>query len=327
MFQNTTYRSNLVSFDEYYSKDSSEILMDFIKEELFEYENSGNDLTVKSLDIKKGIRFSISVLIMLLISIGYVNGISFVFCAIAELLNLVFFYKTVFKSGIESEIKNIAIKNPDIDIQSIVRETIANAKPVTISWSKLYVIANIAIIIIVCAGIIILDKPKILYSEYEDGYQVEGYIDGKVFNNKIVIPSEYKGKPVLAIKAGAFKNSTVKKVCLPETIERIGGEAFSNAYNLKEINIPKKVAEIRGHTFENCKSLKSIYIPEGVFRIGGHAFCGCEALSQVQLPDSVKEIGSSAFRDCYSLKSVRIPRNAYVKERAFKDSPTDIIRY
>ena len=50
-------------------------------------------------------------------------------------------------------------------------------------------------------------------------------------------------------------------------------------------------------------------------------------LSNVDLPSTINEIGSSAFRGCLSLYRIRIPYNAYVNERAFKESPTSIERY
>ena len=50
-----------------------------------------------------------------------------------------------------------------------------------------------------------------------------------------------------------------------------------------------------------------------------------EQCHYVDIPQTVIEIGSSAFRNCYKLNEIYLPRNAYVNERAFKNSPTKII--
>ena len=95
------------------------------------------------------------------------------------------------------------------------------------------------------------------------------------------------------------------------------------------IKLSNNISEIRGNTFENCDSLKSIVIPDNVTRIGGHAFYGDSSLSEVVISEysKLQEIGSSAFRRCSSLNSIQIPKYTIVNERAFKESPTNVIRY
>lgn len=135
-------------------------------------------------------------------------------------------------------------------------------------------------------------------------------------------------KKVIEINGQTFEYCTsLRTVNLHDDIISIHGETFVNDVSLQNIQLPSKITEIRGNTFENCSSLTSIVIPEGVTRIGGHAFYGCTSLSSVIIPSTVNEIGSSAFRQCYSLYSVRVPYNAYINERAFKESPTSITRY
>lgn len=152
------------------------------------------------------------------------------------------------------------------------------------------------------------------------------YLGASAFENctslkSIVIPSG-----VTELNGATFKNCTsLAEVKLHDNIISIHGENFQNCSSLKRITLPKNITEIRGNTFENCSSLVSIDIPSGVTRIGGHAFHGCTSLTQVDVPKTVTEIGSSAFRDCYKLTEIYLPRNAYVNERAFKNSPTKII--
>jgi len=138
----------------------------------------------------------------------------------------------------------------------------------------------------------------------------------------ITIPSK-----VNIIQGNTFTGCTsLTTVNLHDNITEIHGEVFKDCSSLKHITLPSKITEIRGNTFENCTSLESIEIPYGVTRIGGHAFYGCNSLSNVTFPNTLIEIGSSAFRRCNSLKTVTIPRNTIINERAFKESPTQIIR-
>ena len=67
-------------------------------------------------------------------------------------------------------------------------------------------------------------------------------------------------------------------------------------------------------------------IPEGVTKISARAFYANENLTDVKVPSTVTEIGSSAFRECYKLRTITIPENCFVNERAFKSSPTEVIR-
>lgn len=132
---------------------------------------------------------------------------------------------------------------------------------------------------------------------------------------------------VTEIRGNTFQDCTaLKTVTLHDGLTAIHAYAFNNCRSLESITLPSGITEIRANTFENCASLKSIEIPKGVTRIAAHAFRGCSALAQVSVPATVREIGSSAFRDCAALKEIYIPEDCVVDERAFKDSPTDVVR-
>jgi hypothetical protein len=155
-------------------------------------------------------------------------------------------------------------------------------------------------------------------------------IRGQAFKNckrltDVNMPSklEYLG-------GGAFYNAqSIKSIELPDTLSTMGGETFYGAKSLEYVKLPKYLSEIRGDSFEYCTSLQSITIPDSVTRIGGHAFYGDTALSKVEISKNsqLSEIGSSAFRLCTSLYEIHIPANTYVNERAFKESPTNVLRY
>ena len=133
-------------------------------------------------------------------------------------------------------------------------------------------------------------------------------------------------KNLLFMGGECFKDcKSLTSIVLPDSLTELRGEAFMGCSSLKEVVLPKNITEIKGNTFENCTSLESIEIPSGVTRIAAHAFYGCSSLSYVFVPDTVTEIGSSAFRKCDSLESIELPDGVEINERAFKESPTNVL--
>ena len=91
-------------------------------------------------------------------------------------------------------------------------------------------------------------------------------------NLAIIIPKEYKGYPVVAIKNEAFKKEIrIKSV--------IGYEAFSECKSLTNIEIPTSIDTIRNYAFEGCTSLTSIVIPINVEYMGSYVFNNCTNLT------------------------------------------------
>ncbi len=62
--------------------------------------------------------------------------------------------------------------------------------------------------------------------------------------------------------------------------------------------IPNSISRIGDQAFWTCHGLKSIVIPNSVTSIDNEAFYECDGLTDISIPDSVKYIGSFAFRDC-----------------------------
>lgn len=98
---------------------------------------------------------------------------------------------------------------------------------------------------------------------------------------------------VLHIASGAFMNSALTDIVIPDCIKSIGDNAFSN-----------------------CKQLTEITIPEGC-TIGATAFGWCNNLERVTLPSDITEITTYVFADC-NIKTLLIPEKVVsIKEYAF----------
>lgn len=126
-------------------------------------------------------------------------------------------------------------------------------------------------------------------------------------------------------------NDTLESIIIPDSVTKIGNNAFRNCINLGDVVLSDSLIQIRNNAFSGCRALVSISLPVTLRDIGDEAFCGCEALtsiripeslsrlgdsvfsecafSQITIPNSIREIGDFAFYNCSSLKKVAIPKS------------------
>lgn len=310
----------------YHDKNVDAILKEMISEKL-KSKSIKEKITVSEVEKRKNI-FTIIYTIILFICVSMLFfHVNVILIAIAGII-MTGIYLVIMKNyNIEKYIMKEIKSRPDEKIDYIVSSVIASKiKPL-----KYQIIRICMFIVVIIAPCIIFRVPRMIYEAQDEGYVVRFYTLGLFKKDEeLIIPSEYKGKPVIGIRGDVFANvKTIKKVVLPETIREIRGGAFNNAANLEEINLPEAITEIKGDTFRDCSSLKKIIIPDNVTRIGGHAFFNDVSLEKVVISENSQlgEIGSSAFRNCDSLKEITIPEGTIVNERAFKESPTVVKRY
>lgn len=104
-----------------------------------------------------------------------------------------------------------------------------------------------------------------------------------------------------------FQCKNLTNVLLPDSIKQIGREAFSLCSSLNKVTIPKGVTSIKYKAFYNCGNLKNILMQGGITTIGREAFENCYNLTNITLPNSLTEIASEAFSNCQKLTNVSIP--------------------
>lgn len=84
------------------------------------------------------------------------------------------------------------------------------------------------------------------------------------------------------------KNSDkVEKLVISEGITSISGETFRDGA-MKEVALPDTLKKIGANAFYHCQSLKRITIPEGVTTVGSGVFTSCRDLAYVKLPKTLK---------------------------------------
>ena len=159
----------------------------------------------------------------------------------------------------------------------------------------------------------------------DDGtYSVSGKMFA-LFQEEIVIPETYKGKPVTEIADSAFDFAfdfgvnRIINVTIPDSITSIGNHAFNKCKSLESIIIPDGVTSIGYRAFYKCYSLESVTIPDTVTSIGDDAFVHCNPLDNVVIPDSITSISNGLFSGCISLKNITIPNSVTsIGDSAFK---------
>ncbi len=147
---------------------------------------------------------------------------------------------------------------------------------------------------------------------------------------------------VTEIFGGAFCQSSLSEITIPDGVKRIGSHAFENCDDLQSVSIPASVEEIGYLAFLNCSALREILIspendryrvengvlidsdgllrtflsglglescdiPKDVVRIDDWAFADLDTLKSVTIPDGVKRIGAWAFCNCMALTTVSVP--------------------
>lgn len=97
-------------------------------------------------------------------------------------------------------------------------------------------------------------------------------------------------------------NSTV----IPNSVVKIGNDAFWDCKCLEHIIIPDSVTTIGCFAFLGCRNLKSIVFSNSLVKIGNRAFERCEKLENIVIPSSLREIGQEVFSGCDSLCSLAV---------------------
>lgn len=139
---------------------------------------------------------------------------------------------------------------------------------------------------------------------------------------QVYLPSSLKriGDRAFAGMNGEYSKFRLESIELPEGLEEIGNEAFTNNKMLTSIELPTTLYILGTWAFENCTGLDKITIPEQIERIGDRVFSGCTGLVKVTLLNKsfqpieeqylrysdIVRGGWYMFRNCTGLEQVTI---------------------
>lgn len=165
-------------------------------------------------------------------------------------------------------------------------------------------------------------------------------VDGVLFNKDKTALLRYPGlkdetsyvipETVTEICVGAFAFAGISQVEIPESVKKIGFDAFSDSHiandasnwdtdgvlyidgclisgrniTAQEYSVKDGIRVIADGAFVNCDELRHVTVPDGAERIGNSCFWGCERLESVSVPEKLEMIDSYAFLDCPNFKSL-----------------------
>ncbi|MCR4958779.1 MAG: leucine-rich repeat domain-containing protein, partial [Prevotella sp.] len=95
----------------------------------------------------------------------------------------------------------------------------------------------------------------------------------------------------------------LRYVVLPDYLESLPSNAFSQCYNLNSVVLPATMKTIGGGAFYRCYNLREAIIPEGVTSMGNDVY-NESGLWKVQFPSTLKVISSGTCRYCYELTDI-----------------------
>ena len=110
-----------------------------------------------------------------------------------------------------------------------------------------------------------------------------------------------------AFRRGRGSGLSIRRIYLPDTLEKIGREAFMSCGLKPELSLPASVVEIRERAFYNCQSLESVTLSPNLRIIGKEAF-STTGLKKVLIPESVVHIGDKCFDNCWQLSSIKVEK-------------------
>lgn len=124
--------------------------------------------------------------------------------------------------------------------------------------------------------------------------------------DRVIIPNEINGQPVISIGEKVFMNTTVSEVILPKSIKAILGKAFSGCKILKHIDLPETLEYLGDWCFAES-SIAEISFPNSLKTIPSCCCYRCSELERINFGNQVEQIKYGAFENCPKLRNISLP--------------------
>ena len=156
---------------------------------------------------------------------------------------------------------------------------------------------------------------------------------GTCKDKQIVIPEEIEGRRVTEVvgirrdrRYFSVFQKNITSVLIPDSVTRIGENAFRDCTSLASVVIPDSVTSIGGYAFYGCTSLASAEVLVIDTSRAKQTIAQCPCSVRVKIKNSVTSIGEDAFKDCKKLVSVEIPDSVTSIERGAFYGCTGIVK-
>ena len=99
----------------------------------------------------------------------------------------------------------------------------------------------------------------------------------------------------------------MKRIILPPNLINIAYQGFYCCDSLEYVECPQSLEIIETYAFAYCYKLRQVILREGLKTIGEHVFRNTD-LEEISFPNSVKSIGYAACYQCNNLKRATLPQ-------------------
>lgn len=174
------------------------------------------------------------------------------------------------------------------------------------------------------------DMPDIKEIDIEDNpyfKSIDGMIYTKDGESLVLCPSGRTKKVVIAdgtksIETSAFKDSKVKSVICPDSLQNICCTAFNKCSKLQHVDFGRGITILGGMqrpVFYKCDALKKVEFPPQIKYLGENLFSRCLNLSKIIFHEGLEKIGPNAFPSCKNVDAVKFPASlTYVGDGNFQ---------
>lgn len=149
---------------------------------------------------------------------------------------------------------------------------------------------------------LIFTEIRTLTDDVVTGYSVR---KGASLKSDVKIPKKHKELPVLKIEDNAFSKSGIVSIEIPDSVTKIGHQAFMDCGSLRSVVIPDSVLDVGNQAFQNCWNLQTVKLSASMEGVWYKMFFNCQSLTEIELPDSIQSIGRYAFYNCTSLTRIK----------------------
>lgn len=228
-------------------------------------------------------------------------------------------YSSVIQSGMRDKVTSIVIPDTVTTIGNNAFNGCTALTDVTMS-SKIKHVGGGAFI--GCTSLESIDFPKTLetFGAIEGGSGQYSYSHGPFKDcTGLKTVTIDKSSKLTEIPSCSFSRcSALESITIPNSLKKIGREAFLECSSLKVLNLPKSMETIHDNAFNRCTSLGEITLCEGL-RIEFWAFANC-GVNTITIPKNVS-LGNDAFHGCPNLTAVTLSKTQYISKNVFMNCP------
>jgi hypothetical protein len=139
---------------------------------------------------------------------------------------------------------------------------------------------------------------QFIYIENNKSISIKRWNNNGKYIKTMVIPDKINGKPVVSIGKKAFENSYFSELEIPDSVIKIGDEAFSGSELLEKVKLSSNLTKINKELFCSCR-INSIVIPDKIKVIKSGALAS-NPLSEIFIGNNVilkKDLMGGYYRD------------------------------